>query len=511
MKTVIAGLFITLFLPLGLWAQEDDFVVLKGGCMPDVTSDAAAGGSKRAHRYLPSRRTDWDAAKTYKQMVILFTFTDTDFSMEGGNAKANEFYNKMFNEAGYKLYSGKGCVADYFREQSGGLANFVFDVYGPVQVNSKAVGVENPTEDTKFDGDSLMREATRKVLEANLTVDYSQYDWNGDGTIEQVVYIYAGVPGNISSTECYGHIWPNTKNFPTLTTPDGKKISNYTASGEKWPTNTYRPFGLGTVCHEFSHSLGLPDIYPVDNSSIISAVDEWDLMDGGNFTNYGWCPPNYSSLEKMLMGWLTPTELTEAATITDMKPVSEGGAVYQIKKSDTEYLLLENRQWTGWDAGLPGKGLAVFSVNYDDAAWSDNSVNSFSSEASFRYKMVHADGLTYGGWVDKKKADNLPNYQNSLRMNSYLLSTSPFPYNTNAKCELIAGKSVTNIQQHTDGTVSFDFMGGTSSAVEAVRTAADRRVEAVYDLAGRRVQTPVAGRLYIVRLANGETVKYHKK
>ena len=60
----------------------------------------------------------------------------------------------------------------------------------------------------------------------------------------------------------------------------------------------------------------------------ISVVDEWDLMDGGNYTNRGWCPPNYSPLEKMLMGWLTPEELTENTDINGLKPIAEGGKAF---------------------------------------------------------------------------------------------------------------------------------------------------------------------------------------
>jgi hypothetical protein len=50
-------------------------------------------------------------------------------------------------------------------------------------------------------------------------------------------------------------------------------------------------------------------------------------MDGGNFTNYGFCPPNYTALEKYLLGWVEFTDLTEATTVTDLKPVAEGGEV----------------------------------------------------------------------------------------------------------------------------------------------------------------------------------------
>ena len=56
-------------------------------------------------------------------------------------------------------------------------------------------------------------------------------------------------------------------------------------------------------------------------------------MDGGNFTNYGWCPPDYSPLEKMLFGWLTPEELTGPTTIKDMKPQIDGGPVYDRNMS----------------------------------------------------------------------------------------------------------------------------------------------------------------------------------
>ena len=183
-----------------------------------------------------------------------------------------------------------------------------------------------------------------------------------------------------------------------------------------------------------------------------------------------------------------------------------------MKKTNNEYLLLENRQWTGWDAGVPGKGLAIFHVNYDASAWSGNSVNSYPTEAEFRYKMVHADGLTYDQWKEKISADSLSNYRNSLRMNKRTLSASPFPFGDNTKCEVFDGKAITNIQQTDDGLISFDFMGGDPSPVEAVRrVTGEKKIETIYDMAGRRVQTPVQGQLYIVRYTDGEIVKYHKK
>jgi M6 family metalloprotease-like protein len=438
-------------------------------------AEGAAKGNRATARRLPTIRKNWDAGKTYKQIVILFSFRDVDFKSEDPNA----YYNRLFNEKGYHERSGYGCVADYYRDQSNGLLNLEFDIYGPVKVDTLAQPYENPTANTKNYGRPQMRDATQQVIAANPDVDYSQYDWNGDGYVDQVIYVYAGVAGN---TGAYGHIWPNTSSFSTIKAPDGTRFNDYTSSSELLGGTVSA--GIGTICHEFTHSLGLPDIYPTSNDAGYSTCDEWDLMDGGNFVNYGWCPPNFTPLEKMLLGWLTPKELTEPATVTDLKPLAEGGEVYQVKHTDKEYLLIENRQQTGWDAGVPGQGLVIWHVNYDASAWSGNYVNNKKGEP--RFDIVHADNMDYAQWeayIGRAK------HKNKAYMNSYLLSTSPYPwatdsttfvnteltdtsipaaemYTTNAEGSKLLGKPITNIRMSEDGLVSFDFMGGAAPAIK---------------------------------------------
>ncbi len=548
-RLAVATILMTM-LPLCSMAQEE-LSFRRGNCMPEVNDNVNVNenenengnendngnGPRRAARRLQPM-TGWDATKTYKQMVVLFEFTDSAFHREDVRAA----YDKIFNQTGYNEGQGAGCVADYFRDQSGGLLNLSFDVYGPVKVSGKAQPYDAPTKDTRNYGRTQMEEATRKVLEANPGVDYSQYDWNGDGTIEQVIFVYAGPGGNKSQELCYGHIWPNTSSFSTITTPDGKKIYNYTCSAELWQANSRRSCGIGTICHEFTHSLGLPDIYPVGNDLPKSTVDEWDLMDGGNFTNLGWCPPNFSPLEKMLMGWLQPVELTEATSVTALKPAAEGGTVYQVKHTANEYLLLENRQWNGWDKGLPGKGLVVYQVDYAASAWSGNRVNSFKEENNFRYKIVHADNILYDDWVDLAVSRGVTSlnqlYKNTGRLNSMLLSTSSYPWSTdsttfvnneltdtsvpatimhnnNSAGVKLLGKPITNIQMSEDGLVSFDFMGGTTG-IKNVNLNGNGNVngndfQSVYDLSGRLVfngNGNVNGNgVYLVRDKNGKVRK----
>ena len=503
---LLLALLLFVLLPFSGHAQKG---VRRGCCTPHPTDEVTAA-RRDVQRRLQIIDTEWDATRTYKQLVILISFSDTDFRMEN----PRETYDRMFNEKGYNQGEGAGSVADYFRDQSQGLFNIKFDVYGPYRVNSKAQPYENPTEDTVNYGTSVLREATNLFLQENGELDYSPYDWNGDGYLEQVIYVCAGYGGNQDDEKCYGHIWPNTSYFAFILTPDGKKIQNYTASAELWTNNT--SCGIGTICHEFSHSLGLPDIYPV-NGWAYSTADEWDLMDGGNFTNSGWCPPNYTAMEKMLMGWLTPTELTEATTITGMKPVDDGGKAYIIKNTNAEYLLLENRQWAGWDAGLPGKGLVIYHVDYLKSAWSGNEVN--NTKNHLRFDLVHADNKDYAAWRVIIGSSNW--YADAAKyMHNRFLSTSPYPYtsddatqtnrvltdnstpatvmyNKNASNSTLLSKPITNIQMSDDGLISFDFMGDDPTGIRNLTPDFTPVNDGcLIDLQGRRVERPSKG-LYI--------------
>ena len=496
-------------------AQGEDLRVMKGGCLPSVSDD---GTSHRSLRRVPAARQDWDASKTYRQLVILISFSDTEFK----DNHTLEYYQKVFNEEGYNGGLGPGCVADYFRTQSNGKCNLQFDVYGPFKVSEKACPYENPTQSTKYYGASVMKEATSLFIEKYPGIDFSQYDWDNNGSVDQVIYVYAGLSGNIDSDASYGHIWPNTSTFATITTPDGLKIYNYTASAELFTENI--PCGIGTICHEFSHSLGLPDIYPVPtNDKLYTVLDEWDLMDGGIITNMGWCPPNYTPLEKMLLGWLTPVELTEATSVAGLKPVTEGGEVYQIKHTDTEYLLLENRQRVGWDKGIPGKGLVVYYVNYDESVWRSNRVNNSTSDEDCRFRLIHADNMNYDQWKAYLKEMDLSTYEGANFMNSLILSTSSYPQESNteltdtstpaakmrtknANGEYLLSKPVTSIKMSSDGLISFDFMGG-ATGINDLRISDENGESCIYDLSGKRVYIPSPGQMYIVK-KNGVTRKY---
>ena len=452
------------------------------GCLVNWTPQAFTRGGQTRSGLSDIAYGDrgWDAGSTYRQLVVLVSFADCDFSFEDPQAT----YDDIFNTPGYTQRDGVGCVADYFHDQSNGQLNLAFDIYGPYKTNSKV----KTGSSSRNEGHSAFREATKMLMEEHPEIDYSVYDWNGDGHVEQVVYVYAGYCGNQSTIKDEGYVWPTTGSFSSISTKDGHTISRYTASGELWVGNT--SCGIGIICHEFSHCLGLPDIYPTSGSvDELSVVDEWDLMDGGTGTNYGWCPPNYSPLEKMIMGWLTPTVLTADTMITDAKTIAEGGEVYLIPRTDDEFFLLENRQWNGWDYGLPGKGLVVYHVIFSGSTWRSNVVNNVKGRPN--YSLVTADGRNFTDWYNEIITSEVKNPYLDIkrRLNSRILSTAPYPWVQDGtsvdQVTLFDDICITDITTQTDASMSFAFH---TSGSGIFHLKAEPRVTGVYTLSGQKLR-----------------------
>lgn len=475
------------------------------GCLVNWTPQAFTRGGQTSGGLSDIAYGDrgWDAGSTYRQLVVLVSFADCNFSFEDPQAT----YHDIFNTPGYTQRDGAGCVADYFRDQSNRMLNLAFDVYGPYKTKSRV----KTGSSGRNEGHSAFREATRMMMEEHPEIDYSVYDWNGDGHVEQVVYVYAGYSGNQSTIKDEGYIWPTTGSFSSISTQDGHTISRYTASGELWVNNT--SCGIGLICHEFSHCLGLPDIYPTSgNVDDLSVVDEWDLMDGGTGTNYGWCPPNYSPLEKMIMGWLTPTVLTADTMITGAKTIAEGGEVYMIRRTDDEFYLLENRQWSGWDYGLPGNGLAVYHVTFNRNNWTTNNVNNVQGKPN--YSLAAADGRTYTDWLNDILASEVrnPYVDPKRRLNSRILSTASYPWVQDGtsvdQVTLFDENSITDISRHEDGTVSFNFH---ISGSGIFHLKAEPQATGVYTLSGQklRVDGQTEGLTKGVYIVNGQKKIVH--
>ena len=291
-----------------------------------------------------------------KGLLILVEFPDRKFAAEN----TADYYKRIHNEENFSDDRGfKGSVKDYFLAQSDGQFILDFDVLGPVCMpqNYAYYGANNNNGDDMHVGE-MVAKACEMVDDE---VDFKDYDWSSSGMANQVFIVYAGEGEHESMDE--NTIWPHSWNlyendYGKTLTLDGVVIDSYGCSNEV--DSEGHIAGIGTMCHEFSHCLGLPDTYDILYSGNYG-MGNWDVMSGGNYAGGGFKPLGYNTLEKMLCGWYQPTELLGDTTVTAMAPMSEGGESFIIhnKGHEDEFYIIENRTCSGWDEYLPGKGVLI--------------------------------------------------------------------------------------------------------------------------------------------------------
>ena len=420
-------------------------------------------------------RAQWGAEQNpvsgdKKGLVILVNFSDWDLNA----AHRKDFYNKFFNTIGFSEAGGMGSVHDYFYECSYTQLNLTFDVYGPVTV-SKSYSYYGKNAANGYDlyPGEMVEEAC--ALADELGADFSKYDWDGDGQVDQVLIVYAGYGENADAPD--NTIWPHES---TLTEEaqygDGEGpvsyddviIDTYAVTCELDGTSGSIPAGIGTACHEFSHCMCLPDFY--DTTERFYGMNSWDLMDYGSYSgeNYnGNCPAPYTSYERMYCGWLTPKVLDEPCVVSNMKTLYGAPEAYIIYNdaNPNEYYMLENRQSEGFGAYDPAKGLLVLHVYFDSEVWARNGVNSTEIQ---RMTIIPADGilskLTEAG-------DTWPGETGKTE-----LSDTSFPaatlYTENSDGVKLMSKPIEDIKD-IKGKISFVFNGGVNMDVPVASEATE--------------------------------------
>lgn len=402
-------------------------------------ADGAATTPRRLNHYTGEKRG----------IIILVQYTDTKFK----DGHDRELYDQIANAEGFTSSEGfVGSVSDYFNDQSRGLFNLKFDVFGPIDLANE---MSYYGGNDRYGNDKHPEEMVTEAVEAlKDEVDFSDYDWDGDGEVDQVFILYAGkgeANGGTSNT-VWPHEWKMEEATGSRLEANGMYINTYGCSCELGMTGNID--GIGTFCHEFSHCLGFPDLYDTVGSSF--GMDSWSIMDYGCYNGDGFVPCGYTSYERMAAGWIEPIELTEYTSVSGMKALTDGGEAYIVYNDacDTEYYLLENRQQTGWDAELPGSGMLILHVDYDEEIWAANTVNNTSGHQ--RCSVFHADNSakrsTYS--ITDVAGDAYPYGDNNMLTDTSTPNASLF--NANSQGTKRMGKPITDIAV-SDGEVSFEF------------------------------------------------------
>ncbi len=429
-----------------------------------------------------------------KGLIILVEFparkhTNTpavSFSTEN----AREFYDRVANEKNFSdpATGFTESVYDYFYAQSEGQFEFNFDVVGPYKLGNayNQYGEDKDGVQDVMLG-KFVYDACRK---ADGDVNFSDYDMDGDGKVDLVYILYAGQGQNVNGADT-GLIWPQEGSLKAQGTDqapfqmDGVTIESFACSNELGVDNVLD--GIGTMCHEFSHCLGLPDMYDkgsFGSTSLYYGTYVWDVMNMGNYLNGGFTPAGYTAFERMYCGWKQPIELKSDTEVTNMKPLSEGGDTYIIYNDGdrNEYFLLENRQKTGCDAALYAAGLMITHVDYDEEAWTANNVNTYKEHCF----IVPADNSKERTVTDVE-GDLYPYGGN----NSFGNTTTPAAtlIHTNSDGTYLLNKEITDITQNADGTISFKFKNNNvSDGIHSVE-ADSNQSNAIYGINGQYLGT----------------------
>lgn len=329
--------------------------------------------------------------KTYegskRGLIILMEFQDTKFVNKNRNGKTfdvHDFWNDIANKEGLKTVNGiivNGSIRDYFVSQSYGKFAIDFDVCGPYTAKNKYAyyGRNKDWGNMTFD-QAPFELIVEAVNAANNDVDFKDYDWDEDGEVDQVYVLYAG--HGEASYDDPDTIWPHESELDgwtgEKTTLQGLTINTYACGNEIDYAD--RTMGIGTICHEFSHCLGLPDVY--DAATGESIVGYYDVMDAGNYNGDSWYPPAYSAFERYFCGWLEPKPINGLNEVGELEPLHLSPDAYIIRPfvGSTNYWMIEKRQKASWDKFLPcftenATGDAItekqlcWYIDYDQEKW----------------------------------------------------------------------------------------------------------------------------------------------
>lgn len=340
----------------------------------------------------------------FKGLIILVEYSDKAFT----RSDANDFFNQMVNKQNYNGYykengggfvSCTGSVRDYYYDNSNGIFDPSFDIVGPIQITKKS------TDAGYFY--AIAKEALQK---ANQYVNYADYDANNDGQVDMVYFIVSGYGSHFVGNNS-DLLWPHASSLAYYSyydnlSLDGKSFGRYACSVELAGHEQYPDYsnidGIGTICHEFSHVLGLMDHYDTDDSDDdvngeSNHPDEWDIMASGCYNNDSKTPAGYNAFERYTLGFLGTLNYIDEEKEYTLNPLNSANEALRLNtKVNREYFILENRQQTGWDYYLPGHGMLIWRVDSTNTSkWTNNQVNANATHNYFELlRARNATGST---------------------------------------------------------------------------------------------------------------------
>lgn len=323
-------------------------------------------------------------------IALLVEFSDVKFKFS-----KEDFFN-LLNQ---KNYNNTGSAKDYYEAQFGPDWEFTFDVSDIITLDWPVVHYgANDADGEDARPCEMVAEA---CAAADETIDFSLYDQDNDGEVDNVYVFFAGLSES-EHTNQPDLIWPHQYYIYSGTSRidlklDGKRIDRYACSSEIAGDRSMA--SIGSFCHEYGHTFGLKDLYDTDYDKKGGwAAGTWrytSVMDGGNYNNNSATPPNFNCIEREMLGLSEPVLLEEGKSYT-LDPIHKNGLYYKLE-TDTkgEYYLFECRSKEGWDEYIRGSGMLIYHIDKNmkengSSKWHMNTVNTLAQHQCA--DLIEADG-----------------------------------------------------------------------------------------------------------------------
>lgn len=462
---------------------------------PEMTKESASRkafekASRREAREKVSRGVH-DYSK-FQGLIVLVEYNDCPFSRDD----YREVFEDMIRKKGYTGYMSAGnteewvdctgSVFDYYYDNSMGIFEANFDIVGPIKLNRSMYYVNS-----SYNAPNLMVDV---INAADSSVDFSKYDTDGDGKTDMMYFVFSG-PGSHYTGNDSRLLWPHSADLSNFVTKyaDGVKIGRYACSTELARTPDLGILeGIGTICHEFSHVLGLEDLYDTDGAGSGGASEMtpelWSVMDAGCYIDDSKTPAGYSLMERYLIGFAQPELLDkEGDYVLEAFDTSNRGLQLNTDR-EGEFFMIENRQKVKWNRINPGHGMIVYHVDYTNPMlWVNNAINCNPSHNN--YILMRATG-------EKYDYTGTPFPGTGLRTMLGNSTTPSLKSWSGANSALV----LNDIRENADGTISFTASTKEGSSGIDRPAAEESATPEYFDLTGRKLSVaPTDGSIYILR------------
>ncbi len=448
-------------------------------------------------------------------LTILAAFQDVGFTVNDPVKAFDQYLNGNKQEdLGNMNHMNVASVRQYFNTCSYGNFTPQFDVVGPLTLpqNMAYYGGKNKTgSDDRFS--DFCRDALE--LAKDIVSDWSTYDNDKDDRIELVCVIFAGYGQNQGGAD--SSIWAKAS-YQNIKVNDTQRISRFNCCPELFhPQYPDYINGTGVFIHEFSHCMGLPDLYATTSTAYVNnqGMETFSIMDYGLYNRNGFAPCPYNAWEQEVMGWTKIEELKPTADsqqqVSDLLPLIEGGKAYKLVNADNDrdYIVMENIQKRGLNTYSAAHGLLVYHVDYPyntvnmtDAPNSNPGhpgVAVVPANGTLISSYLRGSGKKYTNeeWKESLSSSVFPGPENVTALTSQMqLPNYCFWNSSKAKETNYMLNSIS--ENEGTGTVSFIVASDNPSSIDAVRWLKPDDSHVVYDLQGRRIQGCLKAGIYIV-------------